>query len=49
MVDAGGLAVAHPADQPCLAQLAACGALCNDSSLYFNAGAPRTDLITLPR
>ncbi len=49
MVDAGGLAVAHPADQPCLAQLAACGALCNDSSLYFNAGAPRTDLITLLR
>ena len=39
VLDAGGGAVDHPADQPCLAQLAACSALCNDSSLYFNAGA----------
>ena len=39
MLDAAGQVVAHAADQPCLAQLAACAALCNDSSLYFSAGA----------
>ena len=39
MLDAAGQAIQHPADQPCLAQLAACAALCNDSSLFFSAGA----------
>ena len=35
MLDAAGQVVAHAADQPCLAQLAACAALCNDSSLLL--------------
>ena len=39
VLDAAGQAIQHPADQPCLAQLAACAALCNDSSLFFSAGA----------
>ncbi|KAK9840627.1 hypothetical protein WJX81_005487 [Elliptochloris bilobata] len=37
VLDAAGQTIPHPADQPCLAQLAACAALCNDSSLYFSA------------
>lgn len=39
VLDAAGQAIQHPADQPCLAQLAACATLCNDSSLFFSAGA----------
>ncbi len=38
MLDAHGRPVQAPADDPAVLQTAACCALCNDSSLSYNAG-----------
>ena len=40
MLDEQGTPVQTPADEPAVLQTAACCALCNDSSLSYNAGVP---------
>ena len=40
MLDGAGELVPQPGDDPCLLQIAACSALCNDSTLYYSSDRP---------